>query len=146
MVEISPLAELSALQAHAPFKLRVDVFVVEQQCPYAEIDDVDASAQTRHLLAWDDDGRTLLGCARVFPTETGSRFGRFVVAPNARGTGLGHDIVRAGIRYTQRYPGDLVIEAQAGLTGYYASFGFVAEGEEFLDAEIPHIMMRLRRD
>ncbi|MDN8577984.1 GNAT family N-acetyltransferase [Corynebacterium sanguinis] len=143
MIAISPLAGLTALQAHALFKLRVDVFVVEQQCPFAEIDDIDAHPDTRHLLAWDDS--ELLGCARVFPTDSGSRFGRFVVDPAARGTGLGHDIVRTGIDYTRRFPGDLVIEAQSGLVGYYAGFGFVAEGEEFLDAGIPHVTMRLAR-
>ena len=74
---------------------------------------------------------TVVGCARVFPTDTGSRFGRFVVRPDYRGTGLGHEIVRAGIEYTQRWPGDLVIEAQAGLVGYCSQFGLVAEGEEF---------------
>ncbi|MCT1462835.1 GNAT family N-acetyltransferase [Corynebacterium sanguinis] len=146
MIAISPLAQLTALQIHALFKLRVDVFVVEQQCPFAEIDDIDAHPDTRHLLAWsDEDPAELLGCARVFPTDSGSRFGRFVVAPAARGTGLGHEIVRTGIAYTQRFSGDLVIEAQSGLVGYYTGFGFVAEGEEFPDAGIPHVMMRLRR-
>lgn len=145
MIAISPLSELSALQAHALFKLRVDVFVVEQQCAYPEIDDTDADENTRHLLAWDEDGSTLLGCARVFPTKTGSRFGRFVVSPAARGTGLGPEIVRAGIAYTERFPGNLEIEAQSGLADYYAGFGFIAEGEEFLDAGIAHILMRLRR-
>ena len=85
MIAISPLAQLTALQTHALFKLRVDVFVVEQQCPFAEIDDIDAHPDTRHLLAWsDEDPAELLGCARVFPTDSGSRFGRFVVAPAAR--------------------------------------------------------------
>ena len=68
-------------QVHQLYKLRVDTFVAEQQCPYAEIDDQDANPETKHILALLDDD-TLAGCARVFPTETGSRFGRFVVHPN----------------------------------------------------------------
>ncbi|OEX92625.1 GNAT family N-acetyltransferase [Corynebacterium sp. BCW_4722] len=147
MIEFKSLAELTPLEVHHLYKLRVDVFVVEQQCPYNEIDDQDAHPDTRHLLAWgEEDGtRTLAGCARVFPTDEGSRFGRFVVSPAARGTGLGPDIVRAGIDYTERFPGDLVIEAQSGLVGYYSQFGLVAEGEEFDDAGIMHRRMRLRR-
>ena len=50
---------------------------------------------TRHILAFD--GEQFAGCARVFPTDTGSRFGRFVVHPDHRGSGLGPEIVRAGI-------------------------------------------------
>ncbi|WP_255365866.1 GNAT family N-acetyltransferase [Corynebacterium sp. NML130628] len=85
------------------------------------------------------------GCARVFPTEEGSRFGRFVVAPSARGTGLGQRIAQTGIQLTERWPGDLIVEAQSGLVSYYEQFGLVAEGEEFLDTGVPHRVMRLRR-
>ncbi|WP_175935447.1 GNAT family N-acetyltransferase [Corynebacterium sp. Marseille-P4321] len=143
MIEFKSLAELTPVEIHQLFKLRVDVFVVEQQCPYNEIDEQDADPSTRHILAWE--GGRLAGCARVFPTPEGSRFGRFVVNPEFRGAGLGPDIVRAGIAYTERFPGDLVIEAQSGLVGYYSQFGLVAEGEEFDDAGIMHRRMRLRR-
>lgn len=131
-------------EIHALYKLRVDVFVAEQQCPYNEIDDQDAHPDTKHVLAFASDG-TLAGCARVFPTDSGSRFGRFVVHPANRGSGIGPDIVRAGIEYTTRWPGDLIVEAQSGLVGYYSRFGLVAEGEEFLDTEVPHRRMRLAR-
>lgn len=58
---------------------------------------------------------------------------------------MGPDIVRAGIEYTTRWPGDLIVEAQSGLVGYYSRFGLVAEGEEFLDTGVPHRRMRLAR-
>ncbi|WP_288750800.1 GNAT family N-acetyltransferase [uncultured Corynebacterium sp.] len=144
MIRFLSLDEMTPRQVHQLYKLRVDTFVAEQQCPYAEIDDQDANPETRHILALLDDD-TLAGCARVFPTETGSRFGRFVVHPDHRGSGLGPEIVRAGIEYTERFPGDLVIEAQAGLVGYYEQFGLVAEGEEFLDTGVPHRKMRITR-
>ncbi|WP_115685119.1 GNAT family N-acetyltransferase [Corynebacterium senegalense] len=144
MIEFSTLEQLSAPQAYELFRLRVDVFVAEQDCPYNELDDTDAHPETRHVLARGGEGR-LLGCARVFPTAEGSCFGRFVVAPEARGTGLGAEILARSIEYTRRWEGDLVIEAQAGLVGYYSGFGFVAEGEEFLDTGIAHRRMRLRR-
>lgn len=144
MIEFKSLDSLTPRQLHQLYKLRMDTFVVEQQCAYPEIDDQDANPDTRHLLAWGEGGE-LAGCARVFPTDTGSRFGRFVVHPAYRGAGLGPEIVRAGIEYTERFPGDLVIEAQSGLVGYYSQFGLVAEGEEFDDAGIMHRRMRLHR-
>ncbi|PAT03008.1 GNAT family N-acetyltransferase [Corynebacterium sp. NML 150383] len=144
MIVLKSLDEMTPREVHALYKLRVDVFVAEQNCPYNEIDAQDADPSTTHLLALTAVGE-LAGCARVFPTETGSRFGRFVVAPAHRGTGLGPEIVRTGIEYTTRWPGDLIIEAQAGLVGYYSRYGLVAEGDEFLDTGIPHRRMRLAR-
>ena len=143
MISLKSLHEMTPLEVHQLYKLRVDVFVAEQNCPYNEIDDQDADPATRHILAFD--GEQFAGCARVFPTDTGSRFGRLVVHPAHRGSGLGPKIVRAGIEYTERFPGDLIVEAQAGLVGYYEQFGLVAEGEEFLDTGIPHRVMRLGR-
>lgn len=143
MISLRSLHEMTPLEIHQLYKLRVDVFVAEQNCPFNEIDDQDADPETRHILAFD--GETLAGCARVFPTESGSRFGRFVVHPDFRGSGLGPQIVRTGIEYTERFPGDLIVEAQSGLVGYYEQFGLVAEGDEFLDTGIPHRKMRLAR-
>lgn len=144
MIVLKSLDEMTPRELHALYKLRVDVFVAEQDCPYNEIDDQDADPDTKHVLAFANDG-TLAGCARVFPTETGSRFGRFVVHPAHRGSGIGPDIVRTGIEYTTRWPGDLIVEAQSGLVDYYSRFGLVAEGEEFLDTGMPHRRMRLAR-
>ena len=71
MISLKSLHEMTPLEVHQLYKLRVDVFVAEQNCPFNEIDDQDASPDTRHILAFDGD--TLAGCARVFPTEDGSR-------------------------------------------------------------------------
>ena len=143
MISLKSLHEMTPMQVHQLYKLRVDVFVAEQNCPFKEIDDQDANPETRHILAFD--GETLAGCARVFPTESGSRFGRFVVHPDFRGSGLGPQIVRTGIEYTERFNGDLIVETQSGLVGYYEQFGLVAEGDEFLDTGVPHRKMRLAR-
>lgn len=143
MISLKSLHEMTPMQVHQLYKLRVDVFVAEQNCPFKEIDDQDAAPETRHILAFD--GETLAGCARVFPTTDGSRFGRFVVHPDFRGSGLGPQIVRTGIEYTERFDGDLIVEAQSGLVGYYEQFGLVAEGDEFLDTGVPHRKMRLAR-
>lgn len=58
-ISAAPLGQLAALDVHQLYKLRVDVFVHEQRCPYAEIDATDADPQTVHLLAWDTDSHEL---------------------------------------------------------------------------------------
>lgn len=152
IISAAPLGQLAALNVHQLYKLRVDVFVHEQRCPYAEIDATDADPQTVHLLAWDADTHELLGTARVFPAApaddaalsdaptTGAQIGRFALAPAARGTGLGRELLQAAIDLGERMrPGQpLYLEAQAGLVDYYASFGFTPTGEPFDDEGVPH--------
>ena len=149
-ISAAPLGQLAALDVHQLYRLRVDVFVHEQRCPYAEIDATDADPQTVHLLAWDADTHELLGTARVFPAApaddaaladaTGPQIGRFALAPAARGTGLGRELLQAAIDLGERMrPGQtLYLEAQAGLVDYYASFGFTPTGEPFDDEGVPH--------
>ncbi|WP_445347391.1 GNAT family N-acetyltransferase [Corynebacterium marquesiae] len=149
-ISAAPLGQLAALDVHQLYKLRVDVFVHEQRCPYAEIDATDADPQTVHLLAWNADTHELLGTARVFPAApaddaalsdaTGAQIGRFALAPAARGTGLGRELLQAAIDLGERmHPGKpLYLEAQAGLVDYYASFGFTPTGEPFDDEGVPH--------
>ena len=150
IITAAPLGQLAALDVHQLYKLRVDVFVHEQRCPYAEIDATDADPQTVHLLAWDADTHELLGTARVFPAApaddaalsdaTGAQIGRFALAPAARGTGLGRELLQAAIDLGERMrPGKpLYLEAQAGLVDYYAGFGFTPVGELFDDEGVPH--------
>ena len=68
------------------------------------------------------------------------RIGRFALAPAARGTGLGRELLQAAIDLGERMrPGQtLYLEAQAGLVDYYASFGFTPTGEPFDDEGVPH--------
>lgn len=157
-ISAAPLGQSAALDVHQLYKLRVDVFVHEQRCPYAEIDATDADPQTIHLLAWDADTHELLGTARVFPAASagdaaladatpadlapagvGAQIGRFALAPAARGTGLGRELLQAAIDLGERMrPGQpLYLEAQAGLVDYYASFGFTPIGEPFDDEGVP---------
>ena len=148
IITAAPLGQLAALDVHQLYKLRVDVFVHEQRCPYAEIDATDADPQTVHLLAWDTDSHELLGTARVFPAaptdaalaDAGAQIGRFALAPAARGTGLGRELLQAAIDLGERmHPGKpLYLEAQAGLVDYYAGFGFTPVGELFDDEGVPH--------
>lgn len=106
--------------------LRQQVFVVEQNCPYPDIDGRDA--QALHLCGYDED--RLVAGARLFAPEgiSGSRIGRVVVAPDARGIGLGRILMQqAMLECEARWPGQaILVSAQAHLQSFYASLGFDA--------------------
>lgn len=146
IMSAKPLQDLSALEVHHLYKLRVDVFVNEQQCPYAEIDDIDALPTTLHITAWENE--ELAGVARLFPDEIDgekvAHFGRFVVAPSHRGSGLSQGIMNHALRLCdEHFPHQPVfLTAQAPLETYYGSFGFTRCGETFDDEGIPHVPMK----
>lgn len=127
--------------------LRQRVFVVEQNCAYADLDGRDAAA--RHLVALAGEDLRPAACLRLFgPDKTdvapAARLGRIVVSPDCRKTGLGPALIREGLAEAARlYPGfSVVISAQAALAGYYAGFGFRTEGEIYDEDGIPHVTMR----
>lgn len=155
-VAVHPLQALQPAAIHALFKLRVDIFVHEQQCAYAEIDDIDARPDTLHFLALADAASAaaapdLLGTARLFPAVHGvpvAQFGRFCVRQDARGSRVAHSIMEAALRSAaELYPEHPVfLEAQSPLVGYYAAYGFEICGEEFLEDGIPHMPMITQPD
>jgi ElaA protein len=130
--------ELDARAAYAVWKLRQDVFVVEQDCPYPDLDGRDDEPGTRHVLLQDED--ELLGYARVLDDGAHARIGRVVLAPAARGRGLADPLMRAALDAIGERP--VVLDAQSPLASWYASFGFEVTGEEFLEDGIPHLPMR----
>ena len=148
---VSHLSELSPLEVHQLYKLRVDIFVHEQKTPYAEIDDVDALSSTFHVLAWSNnrDGRQLVGTARLFPTEHEGepvmQLGRVCVRPTHRGGKLAQELLRQTLRLSfEQEPGrEVVLTAQEPLIDYYSDLGFEATGETFSDAQVAHQPMRL---
>ncbi len=163
---VSNLQELSSLEVHKLYKLRVDVFVHEQKTPYAEIDDIDAATTTRHILAWQrrEGSPTLLdGCARLAPTTTSeitaatgaafeldeaplSQLGRVTVSKVSRGTGLSDELMKNALRLAfEQYPDrDVVLTAQSPLKDFYAGFGFTVCGSEYEDTGVPHLPMVLK--
>ncbi|WP_245566217.1 GNAT family N-acetyltransferase [Stappia stellulata] len=137
------LDDLSPGRIHALFRLRVDIFVVEQDCPYAEIDGRDPDAD--HLLLETDAG-TLVACLRLLPPDPDGapRLGRIATAPDWRGLGLASGLVKAGIeRARARWPARPVdLSAQAHLQRFYAGLGFKPVSEIYDEDGIPHIDMR----
>jgi ElaA protein len=132
--------ELTAAQLHDILRLRVDVFVVEQKAAYPELDGRDLLPDTRHL--WFEDAGPVLAYLRVLLDPGGiRRIGRVVTAAPARGAGLAARLMDAALTI----PGEYVLDAQTYVQGFYARYGFVAEGSEYTDDDgIPHIKMRRR--
>ena len=130
---------------YAALRLRAEVFVVEQQCAYADVDGRDLAEGVLHLLAWRD--ADLLACARLLPpgmTFAAASIGRVVVAPSARGQGLAHALMQRAIDACSTvWPeSDILLSAQAHLQDFYAAHGFVACSERYLEDGIPHVDMR----
>ena len=140
-VAISPFDDLPPKTAYALWRLRQEVFVVEQDCPYLDLDGRDLEPGTLHVVLTDGD--QLAGTARILDDGEVWRIGRVVLAPSHRGKGLADVIMTAAVEaVTDR---DVVLDAQTPLAGWYATFGFVKDGEEFLEDGIPHTPMRLSR-
>ncbi len=130
---------LDATTAYAVWRLRQQVFVVEQQCPYPDLDGRDDEAGTRHVVMRDGD--VLIGYARVLDEGSTWRIGRVILALENRGRGLAGPLMDAALQVCRGR--DVVLDAQAPLAGWYARFGFEASGPEFLEDGIPHLPMRL---
>ena len=139
-LKIKHFSELSAQELFAIYKLRVSVFVVEQNCPYQVV--VDADEHAYHVWFEDEDGieayLRVVEPGVVFPE---CAIGRVIAVK--RRCGLGTKIVSAGLRAAQeRYGAEAVrIEAQTYARKLYEGLGFVQTSEEFLEDGIPHIGM-----
>ncbi|MBL9050798.1 MAG: GNAT family N-acetyltransferase [Tabrizicola sp.] len=121
--------------------LRRVVFIEEQGVSEAdELDGLDDAAL--HLLDWDGDRP--VGTARLLLKGSVGKIGRVCVLPEARGTGLGAALIRSALEVLRAQAGvsEAYLGAQSHATGFYEKLGFSVEGEEFLDAGIPHRHMR----
>lgn len=152
----SYLDEISTFDMYRILKARQDVFVVEQNCVYQDMDSIDQYAW--HLCAWQKKSReselekaekTLMAYLRVvFPGHKYAEpsIGRVLTTQEARGTGLGKQLLEKALLYIdQKYPHQHVrISAQSHLHQFYAAFGFVSVSEPYDEDGIPHVEM-LRR-
>jgi predicted GNAT family N-acyltransferase len=127
-----------SMQKSGAQTVRQDVFVIEQNIPVElEWDEMDAACL--HALAYDHDGQPI-GTGRLLPD---GHIGRMAVQKAARGGGVGSAIIEA-LMQQARMRGDhaVLLHAQTHAEQFYARYGFVREGDEFLEAGIPHIRMR----
>jgi ElaA protein len=131
--------ELDGRTAYALWRLRISVFVVEQACAYQELDGRDLEPGTRHVWAVGADGEPI-GYLRVLDDGSHARIGRVLVVPDHRGEGLAGRLMTEALSLVGDRPS--LLDAQAPLVGWYAGFGFVASGPEFVEDGIPHVPMR----
>lgn len=134
-------ADLDAATLYRLLCLRVEVFVVEQECAYPELDGRDLLATTRHL--WLDDG-SVLATLRLLDESadgvTSYRIGRVCVAQSARKHGYTTRLMQAALAETGS--ATVRLDAQSHLVGMYAKFGFAVDGPEYDDDGIMHVPMR----
>lgn len=139
-----PYEQLTRDQLYAILRLRAEVFVVEQDCVYQDLDDKDQGAV--HLLGIAQDGR-LAAYTRLVDTGVSypdyASIGRVITASFARGQGLGRPLMRQSIEQLYAHFGNhpIKIGAQAHLQAYYGSIGFVGVGEVYDEDGIPHRSM-----
>ena len=142
-LEVKPWNELSRKEINDIFSLRSEVFIVEQKCAYQDVDGKDKQAD--HVMLHIDN--ELVGYTRVFPENTyfkEASFGRAVVKKNHRGEGYGHSLVDKSLEHLKsKKQSPIKISAQSYLKEFYASHGFTAKGEEYMEDGIPHTAMYL---
>jgi ElaA protein len=128
---------------YALLKLRSDIFVVEQNCAYSDMDGIDP--QCRHLLGRDAEGRVQAGLRLVPPgvKHAAPALGRLVVASGLRGAGSGRALMIEGLRgCAQHYPHQAVfLSGQQHLEHFYRSLGFATISAPYLEDGIPHVDM-----
>ncbi|WP_406685292.1 GNAT family N-acetyltransferase [Seonamhaeicola sp. MEBiC1930] len=141
-IKTKTFKELTKLDLYDLLQLRSEVFVVEQDCVYQDIDGKDQKAI--HILGYNDE--VLVAYTRIF--KPGDYFdeasiGRVVVAKNKRHFKYGNTIMEASIKAVKTYFNEnkIKISAQSYLIKFYTSIGFNSVGEEYLEDNIPHIAM-----
>ena len=135
-------AELDTVTLYAVLHLRAEVFVIEQQCVYQDVDGKDPRAH--HVSAWD--GEHLVAYARVLPPGVSfdeASIGRVVTSPRYRTIGAGRELVARSLEACERVFGarPIRIGAQSHLQRFYGSFGFVPCSAEYVEDGIPHVDM-----
>ncbi len=133
-------AALDAVTVYRILALRVTVFVVEQACPYPELDGRDLEPAARWM--WASSGDEVIATLRVlFDDPATARIGRVATAASARSAGIGARLMNYALAEIGPLPA-IVLDAQSPLAGWYQRFGFARDGREFIEDGIAHLPMR----
>ena len=132
---------LSVDRLYELLQFRQSIFVVEQRCPYPDLDGLDQEAW--YLLARVEGA--LAGCLRLIPRPL--RIGRVAVATTLRRRGLARRLMNEALQFCRvHHPGlPVALTAQTYLVSFYRSFGFEPTGEPYDDFGLRHVDMELRR-
>ncbi len=141
--KLKPFKELTPYELYAILRLRSEVFVVEQNCPYLDEDNMDQKGH--HLMGWKGD--LLAAYTRLLPVGVAYNdmpsIGRVVTSPAARGTGIGRKLMEESIDklYGLFGKSPIKIGAQSYLKKFYESLGFIQTDIGYMEDGIPHIEM-----
>lgn len=132
--------ELTTKELYEILKARAEIFVVEQNCVYQDLDDRDY--ESLHFF-YEEDGRVAAYLRAFYRNGSAVQIGRVLTLQH--GTGLGGKLLKEGIDQIKEKmnPDQLYLEAQCYATGYYERVGFKVCSEEFLEDGIPHVQMTL---
>lgn len=147
--QVKNFNELSIDQLYDLLKLRIDIFVVEQTCYYPDLDSnkdqLDRHKDTLHLLGYQGD--TLVAYLRILAQgqsyDNYISIGRVAITKQARGTGLGHELMTVAFDLCQQHfpKQNIKISAQEHLINYYQHHGFEQVSQMYLEDDIPHVGM-----
>ncbi|MEW6991112.1 GNAT family N-acetyltransferase [Colwelliaceae bacterium 6441] len=143
---IKTFAQLTLDELYDALKLRIDVFVVEQTCYYPDLDNLDRHPDTLHIFSYNENNEMIAylrilakgQCYQEYPA-----IGRVIIAKQARGNGIAHQLIKQAMNTCHRvFPQQVIkISAQEHLEGFYNQHGFTKCSEMYLEDGIPHISM-----
>ena len=140
--KIKTFDDITTQELYSVIKARVNVFVVEQNCPYPDLDDYDQKAV--HLWA-ENEGEILAYC-RIF--DKGIKYketsiGRVITTEKGRAKGLGRQLIKYALEVIENrlHQTEVRISAQDYLLRFYSDFGFVDTGKKYLEDNLPHTEM-----
>lgn len=142
-------SQLTVSELYALLKLRCEVFVVEQTCPYLDIDGEDLVGENRHILGWKDE--QLVAYARILKSNDNHSpvvIGRVLISAQVRGEKLGYQLMKQALRTCeQNWPQHaLYLGAQAHLQSFYGRFGFRPVTDIYDEDGIAHVGMARERN
>ncbi|MHA7131386.1 GNAT family N-acetyltransferase [Algoriphagus namhaensis] len=142
--DIKSFAELTTAELYSILRLRAEVFVVEQDCPYQDLDQKDQKCQ--HVMLYQGDD--LIAYSRLVPAGLSYpevAIGRVITSAAVRGKGYGKILMEISIQACREIfgKGPIRLSAQVYAKDFYGALGFRAEGEEYLEDGIPHVEMVL---
>jgi ElaA protein len=136
-LRVASFRDLPAATLYDILRLRGDVFVVEQDCAYPDLDGRDTEPGTRHL--WFSRDREIRAYLRILDDHGTERIGRVVTARSARGAGLAGRLMEHALEIIGHRPS--VLDAQSYLVKFYMRYGFEPTGPEYVEDGIPHVPM-----
>lgn len=136
--------DLTTTELYQILQLRNEVFIVEQNCPFQDLDDKDF--YSFHFMGFDTDTQKIVAYTRLLPpgvSYSEASIGRVVTSPMARGTGIGKVLMQKSIDTLEEMfaSANIRIGAQLYLKNFYESFGFQQDSEVYLEDGIEHILM-----